>query len=349
MAVWLVLLSGCATTGPKEDVLVYPPPPDEPKVAYIRSYYGEGDFRKSGFLDFLLGYSRDTMLARPYGVFASADKIYVTTTTSPALVVIDEKEQAVQYLGTRGSARVVLPLGIAGAPDGTIFVADGTKNRVFGYDSEGKLRVAIGKKDEFKKPSGLAVNGKLGRLYVTDSFGHEVHVYSMDGEALFNFGKKGYGDGEFLYPTNVTIDQRNGDVFVVDTQNARVQVFDQDGKYKWKFGELGDVPGTFTRPKGIGIDSEGNIYVVDTAFNNIQVFEQNTGRVLGYIGAAGNVPGRFQLPAGLYVDENDRIYVVDSMNGRIQVFQYLSERWKKENPEQYKKYLLTEAPKKDSP
>jgi len=31
---------------------------------------------------------------------------------------------------------------------------------------------------------------------------------------------------------------------------------------------------------------------------------------------------------------------VDSFNHRVQVFQYLSEKWKKENPEKYKAYLL---------
>jgi sugar lactone lactonase YvrE len=44
-------------------------------------------------------------------------------------------------------------------------------------------------------------------------------------------------------------------------------------------------------------------------------------------------------PAGLYIDENDKVYVVDTLNKRIQVYQYLSEKWKKDHPEEYNKYL----------
>ena len=101
------------------------------------------------------------------------------------------------------------------------------------------------------------------------------------------------------------------------------------------------MPGTFSRPKGIGIDSDGHVYVVDAAFNNFQIFDE-TGQLLLFIGGEGNAPGQFQLPAGMYVDEKDRIYVVDSFNFRVQVFQYLSDRWKKEHPEEYNKYLLTQ-------
>jgi len=49
--------------------------------------------------------------------------------------------------------------------------------------------------------------------------------------------------------------------------------------------------------------------------------------------------GLFMSPAGLYIDENDKVYVVDSLNKRIQVYQYLSEKWKKDHPEEYNKYL----------
>ncbi|HAK59476.1 MAG TPA: hypothetical protein DCO77_03700, partial [Nitrospiraceae bacterium] len=135
------------------------------------------------------------------------------------------------------------------------------------------------------------------------------------------------------------IDKRNGKVYVTDTSNFRVQVFDQDGKFLMKVGGVGDTPGAFTRPKGLGIDSEGNVYVADAAFNNVQMFDEN-GRLLLYFGGIGKSPGFFLMPAGLSVDEKDRVYVADSLNGRVQVFQYFSEKWKKENPEEYKKYFL---------
>lgn len=337
----VVFFAGCAARSSLEEtLLIYPPPPDEPRVVYLRSHRGEGDYVKRGFLDFIFGAPRVPSLPKAYGVYASGDKIYAALTGGAVVAVIDPIQKKVSYIGYRGAGKLVEPIGVAGSADGTIFVSDSKQKKIFGYDANGSLRIAIGNKDEFQNPAGLAVNNELGRLYVVDSYGHRVRVFSVKGEPLFQFGRNGSGDGEFHFPSNIAIDRRNGNVYVVDTMNFRIQVFDKDGKFLKKFGEIGDRPGNFSRPKGIGVDSEGHVYVVDAAFDNFQILDEN-GTPLLFIGSAGTEPGYFQLPAGLYIDEKDRIYITDSMNGRIQVFQYLSEKWKKENPEVYKKYQFT--------
>ena len=37
------------------------------------------------------------------------------------------------------------------------------------------------------------------------------------------------------------------------------------------------------------------------------------------------------------LDEHDKIAVADGFSGRVEVFQYLSQKWKENNPEHYKK------------
>jgi len=337
---FLFFLSSCVTPEVKEVRLIFPPPPDEPRLVYVNSYRGESDFKKRGFLDVLVGEPMLTMdLRKPYGVTAYGDKIYASDTALGVVFVFDLKEQKVSFIGHEGLGRLALPVGIAVSSDGIIFVADAQQKRVFGYDANGNLKIALGKEDEFKNPAGLAINRDIGRLYIVDSFGHMVHVYSTKGDPLFTFGKRGHGDEEFNFPTNVAIDRRTGNVYIVDTMNFRVQVFDRDGKFIKRFGQIGDAPGTFTRPKGIGIDTEGHVYVADAAFDNFQIFNDK-GQLLLFIGGAGHDPGYFMLPAGMYVDGKDRVYIVDSLNSRVQVFQYMSEKWRKENPEKYKEYLL---------
>lgn len=335
----LAFLAGCATTVPQEVTLLYPPPPEEPKIAYLGSYRGEVDLRRrtaiDSFLVFLFGTRITIDLRKPYGVSSFGEKIYVADTGTANVLVIDLKERKIGHIGDQGAGKLALPVGVAAAADGTIFVSDAKQKRIIGYDAKGALKIAIGKKDELKNPAGLAVNNELGRLYVADSYGHKVHVYSFGGDPLFQFYG---GEGGLYFPTNVAVDRRNGNVYVADTQNFRVQVFDKDGKFMKVFGKLGDSPGSFSRPRGVGVDSDGNIYVADAAFDNFQVFDEK-GQLLTYIGGAGNAPGAFYLPAGLYVDEQDRVFVVDSLNYRVQVFQYLSEKWKKEHPEEYRKYL----------
>lgn len=336
----LFFLISCAPPAVKDVKLIWPPPPEEPRIVYVSSYKGESDFKRKGLFETILGEAViSTELEKPYGVTAYGEKIYVTDTQIGVVFVFDLKEQKVSFMGHKDLGKLALPAGVAVSSEGIIFVSDAKQKRVFGYDSNGNLKIALGKKDEFQNPGGIAINNDIGRLYIVDSYGHKVHVYSTKGEPLFTFGTRGGGDGEFNYPTNIAINRNTGDVYIVDTQNFRVQVFDKDGNFIKRFGQVGDMPGTFTRPKGIGIDSEGHIYVADAAFDNLQIFNDE-GQILLFIGGPGHEPGYFWLPAGVYVDEKDRIYIVDSFNHRVQVFQYLSENWKKENPEKYKEYLL---------
>lgn len=334
-----LLLVSCATAPPRIKPVLLPMPPDEPKMALIAVYRGEIDIVKRSFLSVLVGDAPEDNLRKPFGVAARNGKIYVTDTGRPRVYVMDPKEQSLMVLGGSDVVKLELPLGVAVAADGTIYVSDGELKKILVFDEKGNVIREIGKKGDFQNNAGIALNEELKRLYVVDSKGHTVRVYSVQGEPLFQFGKNGPNDGDLFFPANIAIDRRNGNVAVVDTQHFKVQIYDKDGRFLKKFGQLGDTPGTFSRPKGVGIDSEGNLYVTDAAFDNIQIFNENT-QLLLLMGSAGTAPGYYQVPAGAYVDENDTLYVVDQLNHRVQVYQYLSEKWKKGHPEEYKTLTL---------
>ena len=345
-----LILSGCASSRALQQRydIVWPSSPQAPRVAFIQNYQGKNDFYELTFWDQVFGKEIRKDLQKPYGVFARGSKIYVSDTVINAVVVIDTKERTVTFIGDSGKGRLRLPLGMDGTPDGTLYVTDGTLRAVNIYDREGKFVRSLGGSGDFKSPSGIAVNSALDRIYIADSRGHKVRVYAMNGDFLFEFGARGDGDGQFNNPTNVAIDRRNNNVLVTDTNGFRVEVFDQDGKFLRKFGEVGDGPGSFVRPKGIGVDSEGNVYVVDAGFNNVQIFSE-TGALRLFVAGPGRGSGEFNLPAGLYIDDQDRFYVVDSINTRVAVFQFMSEKWKKDNPDEYGKYVISGNPETKLP
>jgi len=256
----MLFFYGCARPVHNRTVrLIWPSPPETPRIVYLKSYYGQSSFRKSeNVLDILIGKKRTFLqMRKPYGVAASGGKIYVTDTGHAVVFVFNTIKKKVSFLGNKGYGRLALPVGVAvDTKDHIVFVSDAKLKKVFGYDSKGNLRIA--KKGEFKNPAGIAVNSKLGRLYVVDTFGHKVDVFSVNGKKLFDFGKRGVGNGEFNYPSNIAIDRRNNNIFVADTQNFRVEEFNKNGKFIRKFGKIGDIPGTFTRPKGIAVDSDGD-------------------------------------------------------------------------------------------
>jgi len=346
MIIFPLFLHGCAAKAPTEkDLLFWPPPPAEPKVAYVASYHGSLEFTTYTFWDKVFGARVSRDLASPSGITAHKGKIYIADPGMKAVVVIDPQTKKVEKIGTARMGRLVLPLGVAVAADGTLYVSDGQLKRVHIYDATGAFKGVLGKQGDFVNPSGVAVDNVRGRIIVVDSQGHSVLVFSKEGERLFSIGERGGLDGMFNFPSHVTIDQQNGNIIVTDTQNFRIQTFDPEGKFLKKFGEVGDAPGFFSRPRGIAIDSEGHLYVMDAAFDNMQIFNQD-GQILLFIGSAGTQEGYFQTPAGVFIDDEDRIYVADTLNGRVQVLQYLSEKWKKGHPEEYSKYVLPASPVK---
>ncbi len=345
-----LLNSGCSQKQPEELRIILPPPPEEPRIFYVESLRGEANFKDTKVLDVFIGKETKGVgknLFKPYGVGAIGDTVYVTDTAIGLVFAIDTLNKKVDFIGDRPPGKLALPVSIAIGKNDTIYVSDAKLKKVFGYRKNGSLFFALGEQGEFRRPSGIAINQKLDRIYVVDTKSHNVKVYDLKtAKLLFEFGKRGIEEGEFNFPTNIAIDPRNDNVAVVDTQNFRVQIFDKDGDFLSKFGRLGDKPGMFSRPKGIGIDSEGHIYVSDAAFNNVQIFDDK-GNILLYFGGAGFGPSQFYLPAGIYVDKNDRVYIVDSFNARVQIYQYVSERWKKEHPEEYRKLKIIGEEKQD--
>ncbi len=342
-----VLFTACGAKKIQKVNIVIPQPPEEPRLFYVNSYRGGSSFSESSAVDLFIGEDAGGSfgnLGKPYGVDAVGNRMYVADTALGVVFNFDLLNKKISFIGDKSEGKLAMPMGIAHDSNGDIYVSDTKQKKVFGYTSSGQLKFALGKKDEFRRPTGLALNPKERRLYVVDTKAHDIKVYSLDGNLLFKFGKRGVESGEFNFPTNIAIDPRNENLVVSDTQNFRVQIFDKDGKFIRKFGQLGDRPGMFARSKGIGVDSEGHIYVADAAFNNIQIFDDK-GTLLLFFGGHGTTPGKFVQVSGLSVDANDKLYVVDGMKGVVQEYQYVSERWKSENPVKYRELKSMKAQK----
>lgn len=303
---------------------------DTKVLKFLFSVYGQE--AKKGFLasvsKALLGPDPLAKMDRPHGVAVAPNgNFYVTDTTLKLIFVFGPDGKYIKTFGLQRPAPLRSPTGIAvDAATGKVYVSDPIWNQVFVYDAAGKLLTRLGseknkeagKPGKFLRPSGIAVNSQLGKIYIVDTENHRVQIFNRDGQFVSTFGKRGSDDGEFNFPTHITVDKENK-VYVADTLNFRVQVFDLDGKFLYKFGKLGDAAGNLARPKGIAVDSQGKIYVSDAYFQNVQIFDQ-TGKVKFFFGEPGGDEGKFLLPAGMAVDGRQRLYVVDSENHRVQVF-----------------------------
>jgi DNA-binding beta-propeller fold protein YncE len=331
----LLMAAACATpeveninTFPAEQGLglVWPRPPETPRIKFVGTVSGPADMgikeswlRKS--MDAILG-KKETLgaMLRPYGVFARADRIYVTDPGISLLHVIDLTGKQYFQIRKADKERLISPIGVAVDEYSNIYLTDSVLKKVFEFDKKGRFLREIGSPGLFSRPTGIAVNRE--RIFVIDTIVHKVFVFAKkDGKLLFHFGRRGIGKAEFNYPTNIFIG-RDGLLYITDSLNFRVQVLDKNGNFITAFGRQGDGSGDFSEPKGIAVDSEGHIYVADAHFDNVQIFDRN-GTLLLSFGETGRGKGEMVLPAGIFIDGRDRIYVADSYNNRIQIFQYL--------------------------
>lgn len=325
LSLWACMPVEEETPKAAEVTRVWPEPPAEPRIGYVREFSQAEDLgiKKSlfGFLsEFLMGES-DTRIVRPTNVLAVTDKlIYVTDSGLGAVHRFDlDKER--HELIRLGEESMISPVAMALGTAGEVYVSDSALADVFVIKPGAEVAQSLGMDEALTQPTGLAVDPVTGNLYVVDTGEHQVKLFSSDGRHLESFGQRGTADGELNYPTLIWR-QANGDLLVTDSLNFRVQVFDSAGNYLRQFGKLGNATGDVSRPKGVATDQYGHVYLVDGLFHVFQVFDQE-GRYLMNVGAQGSAPGEFWLPTGIFIGQGDLIYVADSYNKRVQVFRYL--------------------------
>jgi DNA-binding beta-propeller fold protein YncE len=327
-AMVLTSIAECSFGGDSDD-LVWPTPPETPRVRFVRTLSSKTDLQQSVWdrlRKMLVGKEPSESLIKPYGLAVDRrGRIFVADAGNGCVLVFDEHpkkgEDFLGFVGQSGEGRLLEPVCVTVDGEDNIYVSDVQLSTIYRFGSDLKFQRAYGERGLFQRPAGIAVNPLNGEIVVVDAKAHNIRVFSSSGKLVRTFGSRGSEAGKFNYPSNVAID-RKGNIYIVDSMNFRIQVFDSTGVYHHSFGQADNVPGSFTRPKGIAIDSDENIYVSDAAFDNIQMFRPD-GALLLYFGHAGVQRGEFQLPAGIFCDREDRIYVADQYNARVQVFQYL--------------------------
>lgn len=259
---------------------------------------------------------------RPYAVHVDhRERIFVSDPQSHQVHLFDPAQRLYRRVRSGNGQQLVSPLGMASDEADRLYIADSVSGTVFRYDTE-RDRLEPFSKVRFERPTGLALDSFLQRLFVVDTLAHQVVVLNLEGVELYRFGRRGDAPGEFNYPTEIAVDI-TGRLLVNDTLNSRIQVFAPSGAHLLSFGMQGSGPGTFLRAKGIATDSSGGIYVSDALTDLVQVFDFR-GRYVAAFGQSGNGPGEFWQPLGLFIDAQDRLYAVDVYNKRVQMFEGLT-------------------------
>ncbi|MBI5749303.1 MAG: 6-bladed beta-propeller [Nitrospinae bacterium] len=157
-------------------------------------------------------------------------------------------------------------------------------------------------------------------LYIGDGRLSRIIVLDSSGNFLYQFGKKGSGEGEFLNAKAITTDAER--LYLIDPPLFRVSVYDKkDGRFLYMFGQISSLFGGFSMPSSIDTDGK-RLFVVDTNRAMVIVFDRE-GKPIIEFGGVGRNPDSLSWPSDIKVDGNGKIYVCDTGNGRIQIYELI--------------------------
>jgi hypothetical protein len=212
---------------------VWPPPPDQARVEFVREIRCEDLGQESGFFG---------KIGRILG-------------------------------GSDPDENLHLPFDVLPVDGHTVFVVDTGDHKIKVFDLDGNLTGEIGGRGEadgdLNFPTFAAGLGT--GILVNDTMNYRVKRFGGAGELLSAFGEEGNGPGTFSRPKGVAGDS-DGNVWVVDALFDNIQIFDSAGRLLLIVGGSGQEPGTFWSPAGIGIQDD-LVYVADTFNNRIQVLK----------------------------------------------------------------------------
>jgi len=331
-----VLASALACSHAPVKPVVWPDPPDPPRIRFVQAFRHTDDLDSSAWASVrrsVFGGSNDPILGQPMGVAVSADgkRLYIADYGLGAVLVADFSARELRLFA--GDEPVGKAFNVALDAEENVYVSDTNGAVVRVFSRAGQLLRSLGAQ-QLERPTGIAVDPRRKLLYVSDSSkrkseNHRVRVFDLGGQWLRDLGAKegrpgkGEEDGQWYFPTYIAVDPSNGDVYVADTMNFRIQVFDASGTFKRKYGENGDAPGTFARLKGLAFDSFGNLYVVDGDHSNVQLFDKQFQPLMFFGGFARKLE-YFDIPSGIAIDPlTNRIYVCNEYIARINVYELI--------------------------
>lgn len=335
LVVCCTVLTLCACAPPPQERVIWPLPPNPPRLEWLGTYASQDNFPKSGFqlfLDNLLGKQALSVFQMPFGIAADGHGIvYVADSADANLRIYDLNRHTVNYFSK--DPIFDRPMGLDIDADGNLYVVDGGKHSVLVFDRDRRPLRVFGSPAELTAPVYVKVDAPRDRVYVSDSRANRVVVYNRAGVKQGEIGPLlDSKDNALFSPQGMAID-KDGNLFIAEVLGTRISVVDAQGKYLRSFGERGDALYQFEAPKDLAFDSEGNLWVVDNRRPQIYTYTPEGVLLLvtGEPQRSAHALG-FVAPTAIFIAPDDTIYISDRMNRRFSVYRYLSQKYLAEHP-----------------
>ena len=198
----------------------------------------------------------------PFDLDIYKGKVYVTSNNG--IYVFTKNGEFRERWGKRGKelGSYDFPNGITiDKKSGTIYVADQLNRRIVALKGKNKVQWMLGKPDEngeivsfFALPRDVTLDSK-GRLFVTDTFHHEIVVITKKGELIASLGERGTKDTNLNFPEGITV-TKDDVIYIADRENGRIQAL-RLGTLRTPPGvDVAEAKASYVGPKGTGSKKE---------------------------------------------------------------------------------------------
>src|ERR1035437_458959 len=123
------LLAGCAAPPVVKETVFFPPPPNAPKVQFLKSISGSKDVveQENSFSLLVKGQQEEVkQINKPYGIAYVKGKLYVCDVIGLRVAIIDLVHKKFDYLkgASVGFGKLKKPINLAVDSAGNVFVVD---------------------------------------------------------------------------------------------------------------------------------------------------------------------------------------------------------------------------------
>lgn len=243
--------------------------------------------------------------------------------TNNTVFIIDKLSG--KLISSWGANKFIMPHGLTVDKQNNIWVTDVGLQQVLKFSHDGKLLLTLGQakiigddSTHFNLPTDVAI-AEDGSFYVSDGYENSrVVKFSKEGHYLFEWGKRGKGEGEFDLPHSVALDNA-GNVYVADRENNRIQKFDSRGKFlkQWQNNEA-------TLLYAVAVGKSNSVFAIDDLFvdknqpfgDGVIKFDTAFNIKLRF-GRNDSTVSKFDYYHDLVLDKDENIYVVNIGRGSI--------------------------------
>jgi YD repeat-containing protein len=232
--------------------------------------------------------------------------------------------QFIERVGTSDPGQISLAQSLATAPNGDVYVVDGSASRIRVFDEDGDHLRSFGAAGtgpgEFSEATEVDVD-EQGNVWVGEELGDRIQAFTEAGDYVAGFGTTGSGPQQLALSEHAGIAVALGRVWVADAGNNRVSRWLSADVTSFlhsaNLGSSGSEDGDLETPADAVVAEGGDIWVLDRGNSRVQRFGPD-GQFVSKFGSAGSGEGQLSSPTAIALDGAGNILVTE--NGRVQKF-----------------------------